>query len=142
MYGENKTRIDLTDSITSAVAKLSEGNIGAVSVCAQLLKEAEAIDPDAAMGALGALLGLDSIGIYGSRIWILFKDRCGMNVPKMLAVLRAWQLGFISDTAIRAALDDRSDSSLDVDGLYAAVKKELPAFDPNGIGADAGKVGI
>lgn len=50
-------------STMEAVLALCEGNPGAVSVVAQMLRDDGKIDPDAATGGLGALLMLDSYGI-------------------------------------------------------------------------------
>jgi hypothetical protein len=36
---------------------------------------------------------LDSLGIYGPNVWVIFKDVCEQNHARMLAVLRATQLG-------------------------------------------------
>jgi hypothetical protein len=32
---------------------------------------------------------LDSLGIYGPNVWVIFKDVCEQNHARMLAVLRA-----------------------------------------------------
>jgi hypothetical protein len=38
---------------------------------------------------------LDSLGIYGPNVWVIFKDVCEQNHARMLAVLRATQLGML-----------------------------------------------
>lgn len=130
-------RINLLDSIQTAVGKLSDGNPGAINVCCLLIREEAKIDPDAMFAGIGSLLALDVIGVYGPDIWVLFKDRCGGNVARLCAVLRAHQLGFISELDIRASVSDcgPTSSALDVAGLYAKVKARLPNFDPEGVGA-------
>ena len=84
----SKEIIDLTDSMMSAIMKLSEGNPGAMQVCMKIMDKAEEIDPDAMLGGLGVLLSLDTHQIYGSKIWMLYKDMCGEDIVKTLAVLR------------------------------------------------------
>jgi hypothetical protein len=43
---------------------------------------------------------LDSLGIYGPNVWVIFKDVCEQNHARMLAVLRATQLGMLSSEAL------------------------------------------
>jgi len=88
------------------------------------------IDPDSALEGFGVLLDLDEHGIYGSRIWMLYKDVCFESVPSMVAVLRAYQLGQLAgctDEAIDDAIDGKGD--LDMDAIMGAVQKELPKFN-------------
>ena len=125
------SRIQLTDNTISAITKMSDGNPGAVTVLMELLNEGGKIDPDDFMGGLGSVLALDTLGIYGSSIWVLYKDVCGQEVNKMIAVLRSHQLGFISGNLIFQASDERIKSRelIDVDSLYSKVKERLPRFD-------------
>ena len=93
--------VTLKDSIHEAVFKMSEGNPGAITVMARLLKEAPLIDLDSAdsqslnMGII-PILALDDMGIRGSGIWILYKDICGMDLVKLVALIRSVQLGFLN----------------------------------------------
>jgi hypothetical protein len=43
---------------------------------------------------------LDSLGIYGPNVWVIFKDVCEQNHARMLAVLRATQLDMLSSEAL------------------------------------------
>ncbi len=122
-----KTRLELTDSIMDVVIKMVEGNPGAISVCTQLLKENKEIDPDSALGEMGSIFSLDGLGIYGSRIWMLYKDVCGEDITKTIGLLRANQLGFISETILNHAIDNRGDG-VDLDNLMEQVKEKLPNF--------------
>jgi agmatine/peptidylarginine deiminase len=121
------TRIELTDTTIDVITKMSGGNPGALTVCMEILEHGAAIDPDAAMGGLGALLSLDTCGIYEHRIWMLYKDACGENLSKMLAIERACQLGFITRDELNHAIDNRG-NGIDVDDLVLQVKERLPAF--------------
>ena len=116
-----KERIGLEDTIISAVMKLAEGNPGAVTVLMQAAKENHRIDPDCAFRELGPILSLDTHHIYGSNIWILFKDVCGQRIAAMLAVLRACQLGFHANPM--------TVQRNEVDALWDKVSERLPRFE-------------
>ena len=120
-------RIQLTDSTMDVCMKMSEGNPGALTVIMSLMRDAQKIDPDNWMPGLGEVLSLDSLGIYGSKIWMLYKDVCGEDLVKMCAVMRSWQLGITSQQSLIHAIDNRGDG-LDVDDLLKQVKTRLPAF--------------
>ena len=129
---KNEERIKLTDSTMEVVMKMSEGNPGAMNVIMQLLMEPNTIDPDNVLGGLGVILTLDSIGIYGTDIYVLHSDLCGRSLPKMLAVLRATQLGLFSRDILKDACHRQDYSGrklVPVDELYLKVKEELPNFD-------------
>ena len=122
-----KSRIQLTDTAMSAAMKMSDGNPGALTVCAMMLKQGAEIDPDSSMGGLGNLLDMDTLGIYGPQIWMLFKDVCSQDLRVTCALLRAWQLGFVSDVGLRAAIDNYGDG-IDIPALVAKVEERLPKF--------------
>lgn len=121
-------RINLKDTTQDALIKLAEGNPGALSVCIMFIKETAEIDPDSALGGLGNLLRLDNMGIYGSRIWMLYKDVCGQSINKTIAILRAHQLGFLGESELRFAIDDYG-RNIDVNDLCEKVKEQLPKFN-------------
>lgn len=91
------SKIVLEDTTQSAIIKMAEGNPGALTAMIGLLQ----LDhKDAPGGGLVAILHLDDEGIYGSRIWMGFKDYCGQDAakfytacvtrdPAMLAAARA-----------------------------------------------------
>lgn len=124
-------RIKLTDSIMDIVVKMSDGNPGAMSALMEMLKPNN-IDPDNIMGGLGAILGLDTYGIYGTDIYILYSDICERKLPKMLAVLRACQLGLFDNNTLADACSRQDYSGRElvpIDELYVKVKEKLPNFD-------------
>jgi len=125
------TRIQLTDSTMDIIVKMSEGNPGAMNVLMQMIKDGGAIDPDDFMGGIGAVLALDSHGIYGTDIYILNNDICDRDLTKMLAVLRSCQLGYFNGDLLADACNrqDRSGKALiPVDELCDKVKERLPNF--------------
>lgn len=122
-----RERIELNDTALSACMKLAEGNPGAITALMKLMGAAPRIDPDSAWGAIGPLFSLDRMGIYGSNIWLLWKDVCGQDAVKVKTLFRAAQLGIISETPIKMAAAS-GEHSFDFDALLADVRKQLPAF--------------
>ena len=119
-------RIQLTDTPQSAIKKLGGSNPGGLRVAVELFKNGAQIDPDSASGGFAALLDLDTLHIYESRIWMLYKDVCGEDLIKTHAILRGWQLGFVRDYEIQDAID--GGKPLDADAILAQVKARLPRF--------------
>ena len=97
-------RLSLEDSLSQIISKLSEGNPGAGTVLSHVLNYAGGIDPRDAGGGFGPLLSLDTLGIYGSDIWLLYKDVCKENLTWFVGVLRAVQLGQVSEADVKAAV--------------------------------------
>ena len=120
-------KIVLTDTAEEMMVKMSEGNPGALSVCMQLLTETYKIDPDAALGGLSGILMLDTLGIYGPEIWMLYKDVCGEDIADTITVLRGYQLGFITYHQLHHAIQNGG-NGLDVNDVLKQVKDELPLF--------------
>lgn len=129
---KQETRINLTDTTLDIIVKMSEGNPGAAVALMEIVKNGEAIDPQSFAGGVGAVLSLDTYGIYGSDIYILWSDICEKNLPKMLAVLRACQLGLFSSNTLKVAAsrqDRTGKSMIPVEDLYVKVKEQLKEFD-------------
>ena len=124
-------KITLEDDFLTMFTKMAEGNIGGLTVLMALFKETGAIDPDSALAGLGPILMMDDMGIYGSHIWILYKYICKEDLRSMVAVIRAMQLGFVSEEEIKRAIasEERGGTfELDVSSLVAQVEEQLPAF--------------
>lgn len=126
-FDNQRSRITLNDTGLSACMKMTDDNPGAISVTLEMLTRGEDIDPDDFLGGIGAVLALDSHRIYGSRIWMLYKDVCGQDLRVTLAILRACQLGFLADADLQHAIDNMGDG-IDVPALVAKVEERLPAF--------------
>jgi hypothetical protein len=103
--------------------KMSEGNPGAVTVLIELYDKTPEIDPMSALDGLGAIMWLDTFGIYGSRIWMLYKDVCGQDIAKTNWMLRACQLGIISETELNHRIDNYGRDG--IDEIIEKVLKEL-----------------
>ena len=123
------SRINLEMNQTDVIVALGEGNPGATVVCMEILQQTPDIDPQAALGGLGHLLMLDTFQIYGSRIWMLYKDVCGQDLVKTLALLRACQLGKLSNSKLNHAIDNFGEG-VDVDEMLSIVRNTLKDFSP------------
>ena len=126
------SRITLTDTILDVVTKMSDGNPGAINTMMLILKEAKNIDPQAFMDGLSVLLSLDDMGIYGTEIYILSNDQCNRDIRKLLMLLRATQLGFISRERIKKIASSQTRENLlsekEMDLLDNKVCSELDQF--------------
>lgn len=122
----HKEKISLHDSKREIVTKLSEGNPGALNVILELL-DSSRIDPDSVLGGFGNLLSLDTHGIYGSNIWLLYKDCCGQSILNVVTVLRAVQLGLMSEATLWKHIDGWI--KFDMESIYKEVKDRLPNFN-------------
>lgn len=95
-------RLTMMDTGPQMVEKLCDGNPGAINVMMQLSIGSQSIDPQSMLGAFAPLLSLDTHGIYGADIYVLWKDKCGGDTRRMCMLLRAIQLGFISEIRVKA----------------------------------------
>jgi hypothetical protein len=127
-----KQRIGLTDTMVSAIAKLSDGNPGAGSALMTLSMDAERIDPQSFGGPLSPLLSFDSCGIYGTDIYVLWSDICNKDSSRTLAVLRAVQLGMFEERILKDACsrqDYGGREMIPVEDLYNQVYERLEEFN-------------
>lgn len=113
-----KIRLDMT--LPEAIMAMSDGNPGALSVMIGIIKEEHKM---VGLSPFVAILLLDTYGIYGSSIWILYKDICGSDLSKFVGVLRATQMGFLSAVQLRNLTTDMAihEDKIDVDSLCAKV---------------------
>lgn len=126
------TKINLHDSTQDAVIKMAEGNMGALNALVMIIKEGSVIDPDDPMSGIGTILMLDTLGIYGSDIYVLYSDICDKNIAKTIAVVRAVQFGHFDGRLLQNACNRQDYSGRDivpVDELYQKVKDRLQNFD-------------
>jgi hypothetical protein len=111
-----RERITLSMSTSDAIVAMCDGNPGALSVCVQLMKE----------GPHGffRVLYLDSLGIYGPRIWRLYKDVCRQDLAVMQALLEGSRLGKFPVAVLNHAIDNYGEG-LDL-APYVAPEAEAP----------------
>ena len=125
-----ETRIKLDMDMKDVVVALAEGNPGAIRACVDLVEQAVRIDPDSALGVLGPFILLDMRHIYGADLYMLWNDVCSQDVVKMIAILRARQLGGLAgttDAALKHAIQNRGEG-LDLDAILTAFRSRLPRF--------------
>lgn len=125
-------RLDLTDSMQTAIVKMAEGNPGAVSALIDLYKKGPWIDPQSAMPEFMPMLSLDQHGIYGSSIYILWSDKCDRDARKVLVLLRAVQLGHWSKHKLQELAADQGRevnlSAEEFNALDTKVRADLSGF--------------
>jgi len=120
------SRIKLEMHINDALFAMSDGNPGAITVLMDSVKRNHEIDPQNAFGPWGLALNLDEFEIYGSRIWGLYKNLCGEDLPRTTAVVRAVQMGIISRETLDQAIDGKT--TIDIKEITDKVREELPDF--------------
>lgn len=128
----NETRIELTDTAQDMLFKMSDGNPGAITTMVELLQCNASIDPESAFGNIGAIITLDSLNIYGTDIYVLWSDICNKDTTKMIAVLRASQLGLLPSVTLKDACSRQDYSGkemIDVEDMYKQVCDQLDSFD-------------
>ena len=127
------SRLTITDTIKDVVVKMSDGNPGAITVMMSILKDGRDIDPYTEPGM--HLLNLDDLELYGSRIWLLYKDLCGQSLAATMGMLRAKQLGHISREKLIGFIDAAEEGTLhemtlgegfDPEPYLKKVQEELP----------------
>lgn len=131
MSPDRETRVKLDMNTQDLLIAMGDGNPGALTACVELLKHGAHIDPDSALGGFNPLLHLDFLGIYEERIYMLWNDVCDRDIGKMIAVLRANQLGGLAGVikeTIDHAIDNRGEG-IDLDAVLVAVKERLPNFN-------------
>lgn len=79
-------RINFFDTRINAIAKLTEGNYGAINACLLLMKKGSSIYPYE--DGFKYITNLDDIGIYGTDIYVLWNDICQCDLGKMIGLLR------------------------------------------------------
>lgn len=125
-------RIELTDSFPGAIHKLSEGNPGAITALMEACTKSPDIDPESAFGVFAPLISLDTYGIYGSEIYILWNDKCQRDVRKFLILIRAVQLGFLNNLRLKELAEDaRNEKTISEEewkDIEAKVLDFLPEF--------------
>lgn len=111
-----------------AVLELTDGNPGAIRVMSDLVHMSRIIDPQSALGSWGPLILTDSMDVYGNRIWDLYKYVCDENYYRTLGIMRAFQLGHLSQRDLDRAIDTKDSKVFDVDAMLALVKEQLQEF--------------
>ena len=92
-----RNRITEEMSTSDAITVMCEGNTGAIACVAQMINE------DPFIGFLDLVL-LDILGIYGSKIDMLWNDSCECNMEKFKKTLQIFREGNFSEEEIHKNL--------------------------------------
>ncbi len=101
------SRITSEDNLMTSIINMAEGNPGATTAMMEILEKHDSIDPQAVMGGIGAIMILDTWGIYGTDIYVLFNDKCERDVRRMLMLMRATQLGLFPHSRLQQLASDQ-----------------------------------
>lgn len=104
---------------------MSEGNPGALTVLMQMTQDPRSI--------LDILL-LDSLGIRGSKIWMLYSDSCGKNARKFNRTLMVLRSGAYTQEEIQGNLGlcyamPFLDDSIQIEGIPSYDEDFGPSHD-------------
>ena len=72
-------RIKLEDTLKDVIIKMSEGNPGAMKLLMDMLQYTSGLE---------RILDLDTMGIYGSQIWVGYKNHCGSDIENFLKTIK------------------------------------------------------
>jgi hypothetical protein len=125
----SQNRIELSDTLLSAMMKMckEENGNGSNPGCADFLIElTQKKDWKAGGENMGFMymLYLDSIGLYGSKAYMLWNDCCRRNLEEVELVLRNYQMGYLSKEKIQENLSQGYGTSfanlIPLDKLFSA----------------------
>lgn len=118
--------LTLKEDTKTIITKMSQGNPGAIICLCDIINIGNTIDP-ITYHPLSYILQLDSIGIYGSQIYILYNDICNKQLTIMFSILRAIQIGYIPVYKVKNAI--KNDNQLNINDIMLYVKNYLgPTF--------------
>jgi hypothetical protein len=90
----SKLKLDMTTM--DMILVMSEGNPGALTVVMQLLEREDGFP---------TILCLDSLGLYGSKVYMLWSDVCKKNLDLMTNILLEYRRGNIKKEELFFAID-------------------------------------
>ena len=93
----NNTRITADMSMQDMLITMCEGNPGALTCMMQM------IQTDPMTGMMDILL-FDSMGIYGSKIYMVWNDCCGRDMGKFRETIQAFRDGKFTEEEIHENL--------------------------------------
>jgi hypothetical protein len=102
---------------------MGEGNPGGMNVLMQLVNS---------YGNQGfmSVLWLDTWEIYGSKLWVLYKDVCGESIENTYYLVRAAQLGFLDSQDLREFLRMGSRTKPDPTFISGMIQKAKSSLVP------------
>lgn len=123
-----RIREDMSPS--KMIIALSDGDPEAIVICTEILQKGKKVDPYDFLAGLSNLLDLDTLNIYGLRICLFWDSVCNKDAAKLIAVLRAYQLGQLAGVTketINHAINNQGEG-IDLEEVCKQVTKKLPNF--------------
>ena len=93
----NNNRITSNMSMKDVLITMCDGNPGALTCMMQLIQN------DPLTGLLDIML-FDSMGIYGSKIYMVWNDCCARNMEKFKETIKAFREGKFTEEEIKENL--------------------------------------
>ncbi len=100
-------RITPTDDLESAILKMAGGVAATLKILGAIVEQGPKNDPELEHSGIGHLLLLDRYGIYDTDIYILYNDKCGGDIRKLLLLIRAVELGKYPESKLRELAGDQ-----------------------------------
>lgn len=92
------SKINLKDTVQDVIVKLSEGNPGALTTLTELANSYKNF-----LDVVPDYLTIDMMGLYGSKLYMLWNDCCNRNIEKFKQIIKLYREGKITSIDI----DDR-----------------------------------
>ncbi len=87
------SKLSQSDTPESAILKMADGVGAALEILAKMVNHESDRQAVTIISSIGYLMLLDKLEIYGTGIYILFKDKCHGDLGRLLMLLRAVQQG-------------------------------------------------
>jgi len=116
--------------VMDVIIEMTGGDLNATLILIRIFLKTPEIDPYDNLKGLGPIHTLDSLNIWDEKIYKLWSDVCSKNDIRMVAVLRAYQLGGLAGVtkdALNYAINHKKD--IDLNEVMRAVKEQLPNFN-------------
>lgn len=96
------SKLSSEDNTMDVIMKMSEGNPGATTCLVEILRK-----DDWTFGAdsITMVLSLDTLELYGSKLYMLWNDCCKRDLKTLELVLRNYQMGLLSKEEIHRNLN-------------------------------------
>lgn len=124
------SRLTLEMTGQDMIMAVGGGNPGGLTVLINSIKLGPIVDPDSALGPFTFLMLCDTYGIYESEIWLLFKDVARENYAHAHGLLRAMQMGIVSPTVVKTAMQNYG-RGINVQEILDKLVEKLPSFNLN-----------
>lgn len=101
------SKLEMKDTGMDIVTKMSEGNPGALTVIMKFMN-GDGID------IIKYILPLDTLEIYGSRLYMLWNDCCQRDDDKLKRVIDAYKFGKLSKESIIESIGWGRGTNIDI----------------------------